>query len=152
MNIFRFTERQIRNVGFLFLSLYLVIAVFLYRKTGAYISTDDYKYPPQIYYTSYALGISFILYVYRSKIVYLLKAIRLQKFASFVGSHTLWIYFWHIPIVEYMAEHFNTITTFVTVYFLSIFVTYLQSFLVNKICGGINNQKLCKHLQMIFIG
>lgn len=152
MNISRFSDRQIRNTGLLFLGLYLVIALILYHKTGTYISTDDYKYPPQIYYTSYALGISFILYVYRSKIVVLLKAIRLQKFASFVGAHTLWIYFWHIPIVEYMAEHFNTITTFVTVYFVSIFVTYLQSVIINKICSGINNQKLRKNLQMIFIG
>lgn len=152
MNLSRFSRRQICYGGIVFLSIYIIIAIYLYAKTGVYIPTSKYKYPPQIYYTSYALGSSLILYVIRYKIVSFLDTLRLQKFASFVGSHTFWIYLWHIPLVDFLVTRYNSLTTFIIVYFTAIIITYLQVSLVECVCCHLNRQNLCKYIKMVFIG
>ena len=152
MNVGRFTDCQILSTGLALMAIYAVIAVYLFANSGEYVLTSHYKYPPQIYYTSYALGGSAILYVYRIKITSFLESIGLLKFASFVGSHTFWIYLWHIPMVDYMVTRYNSPTTFGVVYFTAILITYIQTLLVEKACNKIESQPFSKNLKMIFIG
>lgn len=152
INLNRFSGDKIEKTGLLFLALFVIIAATLYYQTGEFILTGDYKYPPRLYYTSYALGFSAILWRYRVRIVDFLKKTKIKNFALFVGSHTFWIYLWHIPIVDNMVSRYDSITCFFTTYFVSIILTYLQSLIVGKICRCVNNEESSKYLKMIFEG
>ena len=152
MNVRKFTDHSIMCAGILITLLYIAIALYFYYQTGEYVPTNKYKYPPRIYYISYALGISALLFYFRVRITSFFQKLRLYDFAKFVGSHTFWIYLWHIPFVDYMVKRYDFLITFVTVYLLAITITYFQVMLVNKLCNGINRPDLRKNLQMIFIG
>ena len=152
MNVNRFSRRSVLIASIILLLLYAVIAVILFVQTGSYVPTGKFKYPPRVYYVIYALGASGLLWCFRQQITRFLYATRIKGFALFVGSHTLWIYLWHIPFVDYMVNEYDSPTTFVTVYFAAFSITYLQVILVNKVCERINRPVLRKNLQMIFIG
>lgn len=152
MNIRKLFTHNIFIAGVLLLLLYIVISVILYQQTGQYVPTQMYKYPPRIYYLAYALGVSAVLWLSRQIICEILRNIRLYAFAQFVGSHTFWIYLWHIPFVDYMVKRYDSLTTFITVYFIAIFITYIQTMAVNKLCDSISRPIFRKNLQMILIG
>ena len=152
INLSRFSRKKVAYAGCLLMGIFTVTAVCLYINAGEYIPTSKFKYPPQIYYTSYALGLSAFLYLCRNRIVIALRSIRLLDFSAFVGSHTFWIYLWHIPMVDYMSTRYDAPVTFFTVYFSSILITYMQTILVNRICASIENPTFRKNLKMVFIG
>ena len=81
-----------------------------------------------------------------------LEKIRLRQFAVFVGSHTFWIYLWHIPIVDYMIRRYDSFICFVTAYFLPIIIVVIQTMFVKTSSSLIKNQTVSKYLKMIFIG
>lgn len=114
--------------------------------------TGEHKYPPRFYYTSYALGSSAILWCIKDSIVSVLQALKIKNFAVFVGSHTFWIYLWHIPVVDYMINRCDAFTRFLTTYIMAIFLAYLQSIIVEKYCRNLRNDKLSKKIKMIFVG
>lgn len=152
MNISRLSKRNVLYTGVFFILIYFALAVFFYIQKGSYFPTQNYKYPPRIYYVSYALGISAFLWYFRQQITSFLHIFRLTYFAKFIGSHTFWIYLWHIPIVDYLAKHYNYPTTFAIVCLSSITITYLQVVIVELVCNHISRPALRKNLQMIFIG
>lgn len=152
MNINKYKEKTILKYGIIFIIAYAFLALFLYIKTGEYIPTGRFKYPPRLYYTLYALGISAILWYYRNNIVWVLIKVKLFQFAKFVGSHTFWIYLWHIPIVDYMVEKYDSSISFVVVYFSAIIITFIQTVIIEKVCECVNSIYLRKNLKMIFIG
>lgn len=152
INIFRFSSREIQLTGIIMIAIYIVVALYLFYQTGSYVPTQAFKYPPRFYYTCYALGISAILFVYRERIVFLLEKVHLLRFSSFVGSHTFWIYLWHIPIVDYMTNYCNSITTFFTVYSMAVLIVYIQTILIKKMCNWIDSPVVCKNIKMIFLG
>lgn len=152
INLSRFSRKNVEYAGCFLIALYMIIAACLYINAGEYIPTSKFKYPPQIYYTSYALGLSAFLYLCRNRIVIALRSIGLLDFAAFVGSHTFWIYLWHIPMVDYMSIRYDAPVTFFTVYFSSILITYMQTILVNRICTSVENPTFRKNLKMVFIG
>ncbi|MFN6569575.1 MAG: hypothetical protein RMY31_020620 [Dendronalium sp. ChiSLP03b] len=90
----------------------------------------SYKYPPQLYYTSYALGVSLILYyvvaqfsdkITRNKV--------LSKFFIFTGSNTLWIYLWHTFVLNCLKLakiNLNFVVAFFVVVSSAIAITHIQ--------------------------
>ena len=153
INITRFSDNKILTAGIFFLAFYVIIALLLYYSNDEYIPTQSFKYPPRFYYTSYALGVSAFLYVFREKLVIFLKMAHLLRFATFVGSHTFWIYLWHIPIVEYMNNHYDdTLTTFITVYLSAVMISLIQENMIELAVNRIKSPMLSKNIKNIFIG
>lgn len=121
-------QRSAMLVSGIFGTLSLILGIYYSFNEGEFIRTQEYKYPPQLYYLSYALCISIFLYVL---IDYLQKQQKLSnryinQFIVFVSSSSLWIYLWHIFFLEYSAKNFPNII------FLSIATTYLQKKLVSR--------------------
>lgn len=152
VNIKKVSEKNILRFGVASLFTYVIIAFFLAYSNNGYVLTGLYKYPPLIYYSSYALGMSSILWYYKDRIVSLLEKIRLRQFAVFVGSHTFWIYLWHIPIVDYMIKRYDSLICFVAAYLFPIIIVYIQTMFINYCNTFIKNPKIPKYLKMIFIG
>lgn len=131
------TKKQVLFVGISFLAIFMIMAIYLRIKTGNIIFTQVYKYPPRIYYLSYSIGISLILY-------YLIEHINILKIkqwldikiVQFVSSHTMWIYLWHILILSIINSIFPKMywwLKFIIILLISVSVTYIQSNIVNKL-------------------
>lgn len=104
--------------------------------------TPDFKYPPRMLFIIYGISVSSILWVLKP----LIKKISDSKLISFIGQNTMWIYLWHIPMID--------ITIGISPFFLRyIIVTILTlvAFLLQYKAAGVLNQK-SPHLVKYLIG
>ena len=149
----RFTKFQQSLVSTAFYIVYLSILVYLYNEEGCVINTSTQKYPPHIYYTSYAMGCIGVLWLLKEKITYLVQETHLTKFLCFIGRHTIWIYLWHIvvlTIIGDMKEGFEI--KFIIVALGALVITYIQSLTITWINKRIISKSIQKNLQLIFNG
>ena len=124
------------------LGIFLAISIVSYANFGELVPTQMYKQPPRIYYLSYALFVSTMLYLLIYKYQAHLRALKLpvKNFIVFVSSSTLWIYLWHffflhywkltLPRITSIANHY--IVLFIGITFLSLVTTYWQKWLVSR--------------------
>ena len=125
--------------------IFLAGAVYFYLKNQTFIPTWHFKYPPQLYYVSYAMACIGILFILRQPVSRFLERIYLARFFSFVGSHTLWLYFYHII----MLFALKSISISSPIRFLSVFVgALLLTGIHNLVFKKIEN----KTIKAIFIG
>ncbi|MEP6668274.1 MAG: acyltransferase [Chthoniobacter sp.] len=91
-NLGRLSTRRILALAAVMLSVFLVELGWL-RWAGLPLDTQSYKYPAQIYYLSYALFCSLVLYVGFTRPAV---AARLPEWLCNLGAYSMWIYLWHI--------------------------------------------------------
>jgi len=108
----------------------IIFAVFcakLYYENNRFIQTQQFKYPPQIYYLSFSLFISISLYYmlkFKSLVIDKLKPVQ------FIGRSTLWIYLWHwfmIKLYNYFNLNLYFIFKFILIYSAAVVFVYLQT-------------------------
>lgn len=144
-------EKDIKVISFLSLSVFLTILLCFYLKEGRIVSTQELKYPPSVYYLSYALFISCILLLNIRLIENILDLIKLKNIVNFIASNSIWIYLWHIPLVEFI--NINSFVKYFIVYSVSVFIVYLQYSVVNYIIDNrIENNSLKSKLRVLFTG
>lgn len=149
----KLNSKNITIVALTFALIYIIFLVFYYFKQGCFVCTQTKKYPPQLFYTSYAVMCISLLWLVREKLVRLFDRIKILSFTQWIGSHTIWIYFWHIPMVTLLNTKSNMfILKFVLAYGVAILITYIQNRIVTKIISRSKNEKLNKDLSIIFKG
>lgn len=149
----RFSRKELIRIGLFMLIVYLVYLSIYYVQEGHVVLTDIKKYPPKVYYTSYATSLVVILWLLKDRIVYFLKIIHIDYVISWIGSHTLWIYFWHIIAITFLAKYCsNWIAKFVVIYMFGIIVTICQTRLLSIILRNLKNDQIKKNLNIIFNG
>jgi peptidoglycan/LPS O-acetylase OafA/YrhL len=133
--------------------VYVVFAWYYYRETGAYQSTQICKYPPRLYYTSYALAFVCVLWVFRKQIASLFERARISSVFCFIGSHTLWIYFWHIILLLLLGQRINNpLLLFAVVFLVAVGLDYIQVVIIKRIMKMIESNSLKKNLTTLFLG
>lgn len=116
------------------LIVFIVYAIILYNMTGIYIVTGEYKYPPKLYYLGYSIGISILLFNFKSVFLKLINAVKMVKIVLFVSKHSLWLYLWHILALQVVMKFkFNQILSFLIVIIISIFLILIQEKIVQKL-------------------
>lgn len=108
-----------------------MIAIYLYQSTGAWVPTQEYKYPPQLYYLSYALFWINLIYLFAySRLVKNIPSIIMQ----WLSENSLWIYLWHIFAIyawDELIPHDGTFTTsflkFWLYFFTAVGIVLLQN-------------------------
>ncbi len=139
-------------IGF-FIIFCLFILFFFYKENGLRLTQRD-KYPPTLYYFSYALLATFFLFIIKD--YQLVKKISQNKTIGFIGSHTLWIYLWHWIFVHacfrlfHSTENWNWVLNFLICYMGGTVTTYIQSILVEKFIK--KNTRRQRILHKIFTG
>lgn len=87
------TNRQVLSVALVSFGLFLVIALRKLLFFGEFIQTQEFKYPPTLYYLAYGFfGLSMVYLLgrrYAGKI-------KRPAVITWLSSHSLWIYLWHI--------------------------------------------------------
>ena len=68
---------------------------------GTLLPTQQFKYPPQAPYLAYALAMSLVLYRIAPRLVANLQAWpRLRAGVYFCAQNSIWIYLWHIALLD----------------------------------------------------
>ena len=132
----------------------LICAAFgvgLYLVEGRFVPTQAFKYPPLLYYLSYALGVSSLLWLLSGRLLALVKASPFYAAVRFMAQNSIWAYLWHIPLVEAVRVDFYL--KFPLVFVLAGILTYLQvTFLQRLILPQIPSPAMRKNLNLVLTG
>lgn len=129
-----FSDKQITWLGVFLVVTFALIFVLRYHDKQGADWTFIYKYPPRLYWSLYGVAISTILYGLRNRLYVFLSFFRLSNLLVFIGQHTLWIYFWHIPFV-YLGQLLGLTfwLRFAMVFTMPVVITYAQCVIVKRI-------------------
>lgn len=89
---------------------------------------NSHKYPPDIYYISYGVTISLLLYLLLGKLTTFSRILG-NKLIFWISASSLEMYYWHIFFAETLCRQFPNIhwsIRFVIVLIMTFLITYLQ--------------------------
>lgn len=113
--------------------------------------TQQFKYPPRSYYLSYAVFISCLIWMVSAKIINYLRRLNILSIILFIGQNSIWIYLWHIPLVEVVDSpfHFKYLIVFIS----ALLITYLQVKLVKDyLVPNVRSSSLKKNIRSLLTG
>ena len=123
----------------------------LFALSGKFIPTQAFKYPPSIYYLSYALAVSSVIWLASDTILNRLKSIKISTPALFVGQNSMWIFLWHIPLIEMI--HLPFYFKYPLIFVLASLATFIQVRFVRwMLVSKIGNPSIRKNLRLLFTG
>lgn len=143
--------KNLTNKQSLALGLVMLIAYMSCMYRYNFASTESYKYPPTLYYLSYGLFASILLYKLLE--IKSIEAVFDNRFVAFLSRSSVWLYFWHIIFI-YVIKLFgssmpgisgNAISRFVFIFSCALIITILQEmieefFKNNKLPGRTNSE------------
>jgi peptidoglycan/LPS O-acetylase OafA/YrhL len=94
MRLASLTNKNIAVAIVISLAVFLALAFTKYSDVGYFVSTQKFKYPPTIYYLSYAFFALNLVYLICRRISGFAKTS--QAAIIWLASNSLWIYLWHI--------------------------------------------------------
>lgn len=94
--------------------------------------TQNYKYPPQLYYISYGMFVSLALYIILG--INKIQNVLNNRYVMFISQNSIWLYFWHIIFIyllkisgKNILGSFNNFTTrFLFIFISALIVTYIH--------------------------
>jgi len=145
-------NNHIIQISFLCMAVYVVLISYHWIISGNFVSTNLYKYPPTIYYLSYALFISCLLWLISNiKLFNILDKLNFMPIILFIAQNSIWIYLWHILFVKLI--HLNFYFKYPLVYLFAALITFCQMFILNKlVLPKISNITTRKNISMILTG
>ncbi|MCM4167351.1 hypothetical protein KCTC52924_02934 [Arenibacter antarcticus] len=87
-----------RNIAIIIVTsfiIFMLLAFQKYNEFGIFIPTQGYKYPPTLYYLSYAFFFINLIYFFVMKCIRLTEP-KKNKIIIWLSTNSLWIYLWHI--------------------------------------------------------
>lgn len=129
-------NKKIKILGYLFGIIFIAIAILQFVENGHFVYTNEFKYPPRIYYISYAMfaAINIISIIQKLNFDKLNK--KVQTIIIFISKHSLWIYLWHIIYVSifiWCKLNVNWIVKYIFVVSMSIVTVGVQVWAINQI-------------------
>ncbi|AFY39514.1 hypothetical protein Lepto7376_3288 [[Leptolyngbya] sp. PCC 7376] len=145
--------KKLCQIALLSLLTFCFMSSLLYIKYGEFVPTQAFKYPPSIYYLSYAMFVSILLWINSPRVLKVINRVTyLQSFILFVAQNSMWIYLWHILFMRVTPRYFFVVE-FLIVYFSSVIITYMQVWILNaKILPLIKSSSLQKSIRIILTG
>lgn len=137
-------EIQKRNLFFLTLVLMCIMIILLLYRIAickADVLSLNFKTPPYLDYQIYGMTVSSLLWSLRN----VLKHVADFRVMKFIGQNTIWLYFWHIPIIislNSVLKNYHWSIIFIITFILSCSLYYIQYSIVKKT----NNNFLNKYL------
>ncbi|HBT3294841.1 TPA: acyltransferase [Klebsiella aerogenes] len=155
----RFNNFSVTNKVFFFLlgmlSMFVIEGVSLYE-SGKFIFPQDFKYPPSYIYIFYAFILIPICYLFSGFLSPKFIVDKKAKFILvFVSSNTIWIYFLHIPVVEFFRVS-NILDGYLIKWILAFLIPcllyVLQYRVVTSLVLRIKSKSLAQFLRRTFTG
>ena len=141
-----FTRKTKTSLFITFGILFVLIAVAHYFVDNRFVYTYEYKYPPHLYYFSYACLISVVIFE-------LFRKLKLpnNRIINFVSSSSLWIYLWHILILYVVKSFIENDAYWYIQYFLIIIGSCIVTYVQNRIIKLLVKKKGLSFLK-VFLG
>lgn len=131
--------------------IFAAMGTILFAMSGKVTATQAFKYPPTIYYLSYALSVSSTLWLASDTILFKIKQIRLSLPILFIAQNSIWVYLWHIPFVDIIQLPFYL--KYPMVFMFASLVTFIQiNFVRHMLLPRVSNASTRKNLILIFTG
>lgn len=133
-------------------AVFIAYAALLYNTEGKFIQTQEFKYPPTAYYLSYALLAIELLWLVKNYIWKLFELVKpINTTILFIANHSLWIYFWHIPIIKYV--HINFVAEYVLAFTVATVAVAAQSKIVtNLVLPRCRSERVKRTIKSVLIG
>lgn len=143
---------QHAKAALFFTCIFFAITAGLYAYTGSVVYTQEYKYPPRLYYLSYALSVSFIVWIFVDLMMPYIKRFVAYPIVEFIAQNSLWVYLWHIPFVELFVD-MNFYYKYPLVFGCASVMTFLQVYMVSAvIIPKLSSSKIKKNFKILFTG
>lgn len=127
-----FTRRQTCCITLICFAFFFGLMSYYYVTSGRFVPTSELKYPPRMYYLTYGVGATLFLWLMRQPIVKGLDRIKLVGAAKYIGSHSYWLYLWHIPFVDIVGNHFDALGRFCIIFTGAMMCVVLQNYMVDR--------------------
>lgn len=114
-------------------SVLIFVSIFatLYLMEGRVIVTQDYKYPPRLYYLSYAVVVSMFFWLVSAGMVRALCGARIFGVVRFVSKNSIWVYLWHIFFLNVWSLPFYS--KYFVVLVAAILIAWIQVTLIQHL-------------------
>lgn len=146
MNWNNFTKTQKIVIITANILIYASLAIYYKIKTGEYLLTGDYKYPPRLYYLAYSLGIALLLYEIIKQIQ--IKNRYVNRVCLFYSSFSLWFYLWHILVLQIVYRITSVdVIKFILVMSITTVIIFLQKMLVKVLRRTGVKDNICRILE-----
>lgn len=137
------SDRKVAIIASTFLMIFIALAAYKFQKENGFVQTQSAKYPPTIYYLSYALFAIHTIYLIIKRIE--LNQDQLRSSIVWLSSNSLWIYLWHIlafytwhSIEPSSNSNINFIIKVIYLFSFGIIMTLIQ----NKISYELANRSI----------
>ena len=151
----RLTRKQCVLLGIGFLVVFLACAFWYGRGADGFVGTQKFKYPPRIYYLSYALAVSSLAIAAAPLVCSVLARQKvIESVIFFIAQNSLWIYLWHIPMLQVSYRIHQTFwVEYVMVFSGAVCMAFAQSVLIRKcILPFIANDRFKKNILALLTG
>lgn len=133
------------------LAVFILMGAGLFLHADRLIPTQAFKYPPSIYYLSYALFVSSLLWIFSKQLERLFAKLKIKNTVLFIAGNSMWIYLWHIPLVK--VVHANFLIKYLIVFSVAVSIVYAQAWVVNHLLlRKAHSQQVKKTIKALLIG
>jgi peptidoglycan/LPS O-acetylase OafA/YrhL len=151
--------------------VFIGFTAYYYYVEKSFLPLQNFKYPPSFYYYLFGISISTFLWLWSSKIDKVLsRTPQAYRAALFIGSHTIWIYLWHIPLINLFVGKHNILSHcvhstsgawsgigflggYVIVYGIATLIVLAQHlFVKNVVIPRLRSSTAKRNVALIFIG
>ena len=130
-------EKKLLIISIALIVIFLLTAIFFINYNGNFINSNEYKYPPRLYYLSYSIGMTGLLfYLVDKKNFCNIKEKSSTPLIQFISRHSMWIYLWHIPFTFLCTKAFSNISwilKYIIMLLGAITLTYLQTLILKTL-------------------
>ena len=128
----RLSMSSLASVSALLVALMSGAALYMKCEYGTVMLLQANKYPPQLYYLLWGMCISCLLWLTSG----LWKRVLDNRLFTFIGRNTIWIYLWHIPLINIAVggplDHWHLGLKYAFVYLGALCLYGVQYYLVQR--------------------
>ncbi len=152
LRVMQLTGHATKRLFWLNLLGLLSIVAIMWLKYGGFISLQDYKHPPSIYYCLYGGTISLFLWLVSDTIWRIIaKNKTIVSIILFVAQNSIWIYLWHIIFIKAISAHY--LLKYLLVMTGASVMVFCQVWIVkNLMLTRFRSERIKKNIKMIFTG
>ena len=153
IRLLQLPKRYVRGLFACFLVTFLLFTGYLFHQEGAFVQTQEFKYPVTFYYLSYALSVSVLLWITGGSLWEKLSR-NGKAYVLFTSRNSIWIYLWHIPLIR-CAQHLPLPfpTELLTTVALATGIVYVQVHLISSLVEPkIRGERIRRNVRLIMTG
>lgn len=145
------SQRAVLGLMATMLLVFLIGMVWLWRAHGMVVPTQEFKYPPRIYYLSYGLFVASLAWLCAARILKWVDGTVPGRFLDFLSQNSIWVYLWHIPFIEIIRLEYHL--KFPLVVAAAVAITSIQVAFVNRVLvKNIDSLKLRGNVRTLLTG